>query len=174
VDLPDTLDLAVPGASMRAVREDDWALDWALSRVPDVPLWTYYPADLSPEDARERAARAIAVRDDGRGGRFVVERSGTAVGTVGVVLRTAGPSVYYAFLPSGRGLGLASQSLRALAGWVLEDAAPHVGARTMLGNTPSERVLERVGFRREGLDVEPDGVSVTCWQLTRAPKPTEQ
>lgn len=174
MDLPDELALRLPGTRLRALREGDWPLDLALSRVPDVPLWTYYPADLTPEDARERVARSIAVRGDGRGGRFVVEWSGTAVGTVGVVLRTAGPSVYYAFLPSGRGLGLASQSLRALSGWVLEHAAPHVGARTMLGNMPSERVLERVGFRREGLDVEPDGVSVTCWQLTRDSEPTEQ
>ena len=172
MDLPDELVLPVPEALLRALREDDWILDQALSRVPDVPRWTYHPADASAEQARDRVARSIALRADGRGGRFVVESGGAAVGLVGLGLRADGPSVYYAFLPAGRGRGLATASVRAVAGWALDHGADEVRARTMLENGPSERVLERAGFRRGGLDVDPDGVTVTLWTLTGEPQPT--
>ena len=52
MELPDVL--VLPGARLRALREDDWLLDHALSRVADVPQWTYYPADV--ERARRRAS----------------------------------------------------------------------------------------------------------------------
>ncbi|MBO3085720.1 GNAT family N-acetyltransferase [Cellulomonas sp. zg-ZUI188] len=174
MELPEALDLPVREARMRALRDDDWVLDRDLSRVPDVPRWTYYPADLSAERAREWVAHSLAVRADRRGGRFVVEVGGAPVGTVGITLRPDGPSVYYAFLPAGRGGGLATESVRAVARWALADGAPHVDARTMVDNVPSERVLERAGFRRRGLDVGPDGVQLTCWRLARDRQPTKQ
>ena len=142
---------------LRALREDDWELDHALSRVPDVPRWTYYPADIGVDEARDRVAGDLANRADGRGGRFVVERSGVAVGTVGIVLRVDGPYLYYAFLPEGRGLGLATEAVRALSAWALSHGADRVQAFTMLENTASERVLERASFVRGEVEVEPDG-----------------
>ena len=115
MELPDQLALPLPGARVRALREDDWPLEQALSRVPDVPRWTYYQAELSVEGARDRVDRSLALRADGRGARFVVEHGGAPVGTVGLELRTDVPSVYYAFLPAGRGLGLATEAVRAVA-----------------------------------------------------------
>ena len=174
MELPDVLDLPLSGALMRALREDDWPLDRDLSLVPDVPLWTYYPAGLSTERARGWVAHSLTVRAERRGGRFVVEVDGAPVGTVGLVVRPDGPTVYYAFLPAGRGRGLATESVRAVGCWVLDHGAPHVDARTMLENRPSERVLERAGFRRHGLDVAPDGVQLTSWRLAPAKEPTVQ
>ncbi|WP_421733665.1 GNAT family N-acetyltransferase [Cellulomonas sp.] len=170
MELPDVLDL--PGARLRALREEDWALDHALSRVADVPQWTYYPADVSVDEARERVARNLTQRAEGRGGRFVVERAGEAVGTIGLGLRTDGPHLYYAFLPAGRGLGLATEAVRVLSQWALEHGADVVHARTMVGNMASERVLERASFRRGPLEVEPDGVSVIRWSCGVNSQPT--
>ncbi|KQY43925.1 GNAT family N-acetyltransferase [Cellulomonas sp. Root137] len=170
MELPDVLDLH--GARLRALREDDWALDHALSRVADVPEWTYYPADVSVDEARERVARNLTQRAEGRGGRFVVERSGEAVGTIGLGLRIDGPHLYYAFLPAGRGMGLATEAVRALSRWALEHGADVVNARTMVGNVASERVLERASYRRGPLEVEPDGVSVTRWSCRANSQPT--
>lgn len=170
MELPDVLDL--PGARLRALREDDWALDHALSRVSDVPQWTYYPADVSVDEARERVRRNLTQRAEGRGGRFVVERSGEPLGTIGMGLRTDGPHLYYAFLPAGRGMGLATEAVRALSRWALEHGADVVNARTMVGNVASERVLERASFRRGPLEVEPDGVSVTRWSCRANSQPT--
>ncbi len=166
MDLPDVLDLGP--ARLRAVEDRDWRLDLALSREPDVPRWTYYPVDLSAADARARVARSLALRADGRGGRFVVEHRGAAVGTVGLALRADGPWVYYAFLPAGRGRGLATTAVDVLSAWALTHGADRVQAATMLDNLASERVLARASFVRGELDVEPDGVTVTRWARTRA------
>jgi len=165
VELPDELDLGA--ARLRAVREDDWELDYTLSRVPDVPRWTYYPADIGADEARERVARNLANRAEGRGGRFVVERDGLPLGTAGIVLRVDGPYLYYAFLPEGRGRGLATEAVRALSGWALSHGADRVQALTMLENTASERVLERASFVRGIVEVEPDGLTVTRWSRER-------
>ena len=66
MELPDQLALPLPGAGLRALREDDWALDHALSRVVDVPQWTYYPADVDEHQARDRVGRNLAQRDSAR------------------------------------------------------------------------------------------------------------
>ena len=163
--MPDVLDL--PAGRLRALKPSDWQLDHALSRVPDVPRWTYYPADVSRREAQARVARGIELRRDGRGGRFVIERDGLPVGTIGFSLRGDGPYLYYALLPEGRGLGLATSAVVALSGWALAEGEPHVHALTMVDNTASERVLERARFERVGLDVQPDGVTVNRW-VTRA------
>ncbi|GEL97375.1 GNAT family N-acetyltransferase [Cellulomonas terrae] len=163
MELPDELALPVPDARLRAMREDDWRLEQTLSRVPDVPPWTYYPADLTSEDARDRVARSLALRSQRRGARFVVEREGAAVGMVGLELRTDVPSVYYAFLPAGRRLGLATEAVRAVARWVLDHGAHEVRASTRLENVASERVLERAAFRRDGTGAGQDGTVVTLW-----------
>lgn len=172
MELPD--ELVLPGARVRALRADDWELDHALSRVPDVPRWTYYPADVGVDEARERVARSLALRADGRGGRFVVERDGSPVGTIGLALRVDGPYVYYAFLPAGRGLGLATEAVGALSTWALQHGADRVHAVTMVDNRASERVLERSSFVRLGLEVEPDGVTVTRWERGADPQPTHK
>lgn len=176
MELPDSLDLRVgsPSACLRAVRADDWRLDHALSRVPDVPRWTYYPAEVGVGEARQRVARSLASRADGRGGRWVVELEGAAVGTAGILLRVDGPYLYYAFLPEGRGLGLATAAVRALSTWALTHGAVRVHALTMLENTASERVLERAQFVRGGIEVEADGLTVTRWSRVDDAQPTHK
>lgn len=174
MELPESLALPVPGARLRGLRADDWMLEQALSRVDDVPGWTLIPAHLSDEDAQARVTRSLALQADGRGGRFTVELAGVPVGTAGLALRPDRPTVYYAFLPAGRGKGLATAAARALAGWALDRGAPLVEAGTMLENTASERVLQRAGFHRAGFDVEPDGVTVTRWVTTSRDEPTDQ
>ena len=164
MELPD--ELVLPGARLRALREDDWLLDHALSRVADVPQWTYYPAEVDEQEARERVGRNLTQRAEGRGGRFVVERSGEALGTIG--LRTARRRARTSTTRSSRRAadsGWPTEAVRALTRWALEHGADVVIARTMVGNTASERVLERASFRRGPLEVEPDGVSVIRWSL---------
>ena len=138
----------MPHASV-PVREDDWELDYTLSRVPDVPRWTYYPADIGADEARERVARNLANRAEGRGGRFVVERDGLALGTAGIVLRVDGPYLYYAFLPEGRGHGLATEAVRALSAWALSHGADR-GAGAHHAREHGERAGAGAGVVRPG------------------------
>ncbi|PZF90476.1 GNAT family N-acetyltransferase [Micromonospora deserti] len=61
-------------------------------------------------------------------------------------------TIGYALLPSARGRGTATRAVRLLAGWAFGPAGiARLAAGTMPENTASHRVLERVGFRREGL-----------------------
>jgi len=161
VELPDALDLT--DGRLRAVEPADWRLDQALSRVPDVTRWTYYPADASEEVAQARVARNIELRRDGRGGRFIIESGGIPVGTIGISLRIDGPYLYYALLPEARGRGLVTSAVVALTGWAFAQGEPRVHAVTRLDNGASERVLERASFARVGVEVEPDGHTVTRW-----------
>ncbi|MER7442224.1 GNAT family N-acetyltransferase [Micromonospora avicenniae] len=60
--------------------------------------------------------------------------------------------VGYALLPQWRGRGYATRALRLLAGWAFGPAGlARLTAGTMPDNVASHRVLENVGFRREGL-----------------------
>ncbi|TDC36631.1 GNAT family N-acetyltransferase [Micromonospora sp. KC213] len=61
-------------------------------------------------------------------------------------------SVGYALSPGWRGRGYATRALRLLAGWAFGPVGmARLVAGTLPDNTASHRVLEKVGFRREGL-----------------------
>ncbi|MFG3697527.1 GNAT family N-acetyltransferase [Micromonospora sp. NPDC047620] len=61
-------------------------------------------------------------------------------------------SIGYALLPAARGRGLATRAVRLLAGWAFGPVGTaRLTAATLPGNVASQRVLEKVGFRREGL-----------------------
>ena len=75
--------------------------------------------------------------------------SGVAVGGVGF----KGPpdvdgcvEVGYGFAPSARGRGYATEAVRAMCECAITSGATAVIAETHVGNSASERVLERCGF----------------------------
>jgi RimJ/RimL family protein N-acetyltransferase len=79
----------------------------------------------------------------------------------------------YCLFPDGRGRGYATRAARLVASWVFDDLGlGRLQARTSLGNVASERVLERVGFQREGiaragflLPVSRERPDKTMWSL---------
>ncbi|MER7889200.1 GNAT family N-acetyltransferase [Micromonospora sp. NPDC094482] len=61
-------------------------------------------------------------------------------------------TIGYALLPEWRGQGYATRTVRLLAGWGFGPAGlARLAAATVPENVASQRVLENVGFRREGL-----------------------
>jgi RimJ/RimL family protein N-acetyltransferase len=59
----------------------------------------------------------------------------------------------YILGPRGRGRGLATRSARLVARWAFDDLeVERLEARTHPDNVASHRVLERLGFTREGLE----------------------
>ena len=57
----------------------------------------------------------------------------------------------YALVPAARGSGLASEAISLLVGWARsQPGVSRVIARVDPGNEPSRRVLERLGFERDG------------------------
>jgi RimJ/RimL family protein N-acetyltransferase len=79
----------------------------------------------------------------------------------------------YILLPGGRGQGYATRTVRLLARWIFDDLKiGRVQARTSLENVASHRVLERVGFEREGiaraayvLPVSQERIDCIMWAL---------
>jgi RimJ/RimL family protein N-acetyltransferase len=57
---------------------------------------------------------------------------------------------YWLFVHA-RGRGVATRSVELMAGHALTHGVVRVEAHVRIGNTPSERVLERAGFVREGV-----------------------
>ena len=81
--------------------------------------------------------------------------SGEPAGSCGLSyteLAAGEASVGYALLPEWRGRGYATRAVRLLAGWAFGPAGIARLSPARCRTTPrSHRVLERVGFRREGL-----------------------
>jgi RimJ/RimL family protein N-acetyltransferase len=57
----------------------------------------------------------------------------------------------YWLFPRARGRGAATRAVGALLGWLFANGVYRVEAAVRVGNTASERVLERSGFLREGI-----------------------
>jgi RimJ/RimL family protein N-acetyltransferase len=94
-------------------------------------------------------------------GMYLAERrsDGLAVGMAGLVKRDflEDVDIGYAFLPAGRGQGLATEAAAAILDHARRDFSLHrVAAITAQDNIASIRVLEKLGFYRAGLVQFPD------------------
>ncbi|WP_294563163.1 GNAT family N-acetyltransferase [uncultured Arthrobacter sp.] len=137
--------------SLRALTDEDWRLEYELSRVPDVPAWTYYPADMDEDYARRRIARTKERHRERLAGRYAVLLDGSPVGTAGMAeVEGAEPELFYVLSPAVRGRGAATGSVRLLSQWLSSQGFSAVALETMAGNTASERVAERAGFQITG------------------------
>lgn len=128
-----------------------------ICRDPEVQAWTTIPENYTPEDAeawiRHAAQGWNTCHEFGFVG--VDESTRLIVGTVGV--RSTRPDrriadIGYTVSPRARGRGIAPRMVHLVRTWTLgvwpvERFQIHV----YVGNTPSERVAEKCGFRREGV-----------------------
>lgn len=159
-----------PGVVLRRLEESDWRVELALARVEDVPRWTMYPADLDEDGARLRATRNVRAAEAQHGIRYVVDESGEALGTVGFGRSDDGFEVFYALRPEGRGRGVITASVTALARWLAEQGETGLWLSTLDGNAASEAVARRCGFRRFRAGTHVDGRPLTVWhRALRAP-----
>jgi len=77
----------------------------------------------------------------------------------------------YGVAPAARGRGVATRAVRLASGWAFAElGTPRLEARTDPENAASQRVLERAGYSREGLERrsrEVHGVrrDMICWSL---------
>ncbi|NOJ58851.1 GNAT family protein [Arthrobacter sp. 260] len=132
---------------LRCLTEEDWQLEFDLSRVADVPQWTFYPPNLEELGARSRIVRTQERHRSRLAARYAIVIDGSAMGTVGMGWRDGGePEIFYVLKPDARGRGMATQSVRLLATWLFDNGFPAVALETVAGNTASEKVAERAGF----------------------------
>jgi RimJ/RimL family protein N-acetyltransferase len=151
--------LADAVVTLRPWREEDApAIVAAIDGDPEITQWL----DLIPQpyglaDARDYIAQCRRAWADGTGATFAVleAASGSLAGSTGV--RFGNPvhavaEIGYWVAREARGRGLATQALRLVCRWLVEEVGV---ARLQLQadalNQGSQRVAEKAGFTREGV-----------------------
>ena len=140
---------------LRELREDDRAV--VLSTMSDELVHTWLNMPAKPRSADfdallrvAREGRATSERID-----FAVTESGldVALGAV-IASRRARDNYEVAYLAgaAGRGRGLMTRAVRLLCDWLFREGIGRLEPRTHPDNEPSQRLAERAGFRREGLE----------------------
>ena len=139
---------------LRPPRPDDEDAVLRACQDPDVLRWTAsLPDPYTRADARAWV-RGIAPgqRAGGQGLPCVAEAGGALVGSAGLVfLDTARVEVGYWTAPWARRQGYATEATVALVGWAFAHGAEEVRLRAAVGNTASQEVARRAGFRADGL-----------------------
>ncbi|MFI6779918.1 GNAT family N-acetyltransferase [Micromonospora sp. NPDC050276] len=143
--------------ALRPLAPDDAALMYDLHSRPEVVANQAPPVPPTPEAMQRRCRLAQSGWLTGEIARLLIVdvASGEPAGSCGLSysdVAAGEASVGYALLPDWRGRGYATRAVRLLAGWAFGPAGiARLSAGTVPDNTASHRVLERVGFRREGL-----------------------
>lgn len=111
--------------------------------------------------------------EPGMGLRLVTSRStGTPLGLCGLMRKPwlDGPDLAYAFVPEAEGRGYATEAARAVLDSGLHEAGlERVQAVVIPENVGSIRVLEKLGFRREGTVADPStGTELALYANTPA------
>ncbi|MFT5354633.1 MAG: RimJ/RimL family protein N-acetyltransferase [Polyangiales bacterium] len=115
-----------------------------LSLTDDIARWTHVPFPYGDAEFDEWLEL-----DDSH---YVILENGRLLGSVGADLspsRTA--NVGYWLAPNARGRGIATLALRALCSSLFDAGYERICADVLPGNPKSEHVLERAGFRFEGV-----------------------
>ena len=147
----------------------------AVCQDPEIARWVTIPQPFRPADADAFIETALTMWRDGTGAAFAIVDAATDR-LLGAVTRF-GPDGHQAtfglwLAPEARGRGVGTRSLRLVADWTFATtAAIRLDTFIMVGNEASNRMVERAGFRREGVlrawDLHHDGVPVDCVVFSR-------
>jgi RimJ/RimL family protein N-acetyltransferase len=148
--------LLTPRLQLRPFRGSDAKALFALHSNADVLRYWDSPPWSEPARAEQFIATSRQIADDGTGTRLAVDRvtDGAFIGWCSVTrwnpeYRSA--SMGYCFDEAVWGYGYATESARALLQWAFATLdINRVQAETDTRNAASARVLEKLGFQREG------------------------
>ena len=167
--------LVVDELVLRPWRETDAPALLAACQDPEIARWVTIPQPYEPADADAFIAASQAMWREGNGSPFAIVESAT--GRLLGALTLFGPEGHQAtvgmwLVPDARGRGVGTRTLRRVVDWTFETTAVfRLDCFIMVGNEPSHRMVERVGFQREGVlrgwDLHHGGVPVDCVVYSR-------
>jgi RimJ/RimL family protein N-acetyltransferase len=140
---------------LRELREGDRAVVLSTMRDPLVAQWLNMPRAPTDRDFDSLVRLARNGRLTGDRFDFAVTEQGNDV-SVGAVIASKrhreNYEVAYLAGPVGRGRGLMTRGVRLVCDWLFDEGVGRIEVRTHPDNAPSQRVAERCGFRREGVE----------------------
>lgn len=173
-DQPGTT-LAIDEIVLRKWRHGDAAAVLAACQDPEIARWVDIPQPFLAADADAFIDGALAMWRDGTGAPFAIVDAATDQLLGAVTL--FGPEGHQATLgcwvaPWARRRRIGTRSLRLVAGWTFATTSVfRLDAFIMVGNEPTERMVELAGFQREGVlrawEMNHDGVPVDCVVYSR-------
>lgn len=135
---------------LRAWREDDAPRVHAVCQDQEIQRWLpTLPRPYTHEDARAFVTDALGLGPY----QFAITEDGSVVGSVGLqVAKHETGHVGYWCAPEARGRGITTRAVRRLCRHGLDDLGlERLDLTTDVENLASQRVAEKVGFRREGV-----------------------
>jgi RimJ/RimL family protein N-acetyltransferase len=161
--------LAIDELLLRPWRPTDAPALLAACQDPDIARWGHLPLPFLEADAAAFLEAAAQMWRDGTGAAFAIVDAATD-DLLGAVTRF-GPEGHTAtlglwLLPGARGRGVGTRSLRLVADWSFQ-ATDVIRLECFIetGNDASDRMVERAGFRREGV--------LRAWELGRDGRPMD-
>ncbi|MEU1630637.1 GNAT family protein [Streptomyces sp. NPDC020096] len=140
---------------LRRFRIEDAAPMAAYRNDPDIARYQAWPSPLTPEAAIDQS-RVYSEQDPERPGWFQyaieLKADRSMVGDLGVNLHDnrLQADLGYTLAPALHCQGYATEAVRAVLGHLFRRGLHRVSAECDARNTPSARLLERVGFDLEG------------------------
>ena len=144
IDVPDLQAGPVLLRSHRLEDLDDMVL---ACRDEQTWTWTTVPNPYEPEHAEAYINRTVGTPIDGET-RWAIEVDGRFSGNIGAMLDGAGRAdVGYFVAPWARGRGVGSLALWLVCDWAFRKGGCEVVTwNALVGNVPSRRMVEKVGF----------------------------
>jgi RimJ/RimL family protein N-acetyltransferase len=153
--LPPPAPLTDGVVQLRIWHPDDLDQLVACCQDPEIPRWTLMPSPYTREDGEDFLARVPESWRMGQGAVFCVAPAAEptrVIGGFGLFAEGEGSGrIGYWIAASHRRQGVASRALRLLCAWGQASGFVRLQADVIVGNEGSPRVLEAVGFRREGV-----------------------
>jgi RimJ/RimL family protein N-acetyltransferase len=140
---------------LRELREDDRAVVLSTMRDALVAKWLNMPSTPSDRDFDSLLRVARDGRASGDRIDYTVTEADSDVSLGAVIASRRHRDNYeiaYLAREEGRGRGLMTRAVRLLCDWLLEEGVGRIEIRTHPGNHASQKLAERAGFRREGLE----------------------
>jgi len=140
---------------LRTYRRSDIPAVYELSADFD-DMGDHWPCDFMSEFKLEESFKKNGCWGEHSGGLLITEPAGRTVGQIfffkGVHYGSGYEIGYRIFKPAHMGKGYATDALRLLVGYLF-DRKPcnRIQATTLKGNGASQRVIEKCGFKREGV-----------------------
>jgi RimJ/RimL family protein N-acetyltransferase len=148
------VELAGDGVALRRWRIEDVPAVAAACQDPEIPRWIpFVPMPYEEEDARTYVQGCLDAGAERHPFAIVSTDTGRLLGSIDMrvnAMRTG--HIGYWIAAEARGKGVCTEALRTLCGWALDALAlGRLELVTDPENMASQRVAEKVGFRREAV-----------------------